>query len=277
MKRIVLIGFFGVVAFSAFSQHAQGSLVASVSDVDRLSIVKNSINIPAWHEKTFWPMYEDYLKAVGEVSFAAYRSLDELARIDKADEKEAFEYASRMIGTRNDMLTVRARYYTQIGGSFNGIIALQFLQTEALLDMMESSRIYEQSAWKKYRFHPKAMNPMQFKTAKHNTLTLALSLPADQSEAFWDVYERYEEECDALLGEDYSVISLYAGEPTDFTPALAKRLGNDFLKIMQREVSLKEKYFAEMNDAVGPALAARFLAWEDYYSLISKMYAWAEN
>jgi hypothetical protein len=46
---------------------------------------------------------------------------------------------------------------------------------------------------------------------------------------------------------------------------------------MEREVKLKEKYFLEMNAAVGPTLAARFLAWEDYYSVVAKMHAWAET
>jgi hypothetical protein len=121
------------------------------------------------------------------------------------------------------------------------------------------------------------MNTTQLKEAKHNTIRSALSLTDDKAEAFWKVYTRYEEECDALLGEDYSIIGLYAVEPSDFTPGLSKRLGYDFLQLMQRETKLKEKYFRAMNEAVGSSLASRFLAWEDYYSLLSKMYAWAEQ
>ena len=72
-------------------------------------------------------------------------------------------------------------------------------------------------------------------------------------------------------------IGLFASDAADFTPALAKRLGHDLLHIMEREIRLKERYFLEMNALVGPSTAARFLAWEDYYSLVSKMHAWAEN
>jgi hypothetical protein len=279
MKRIGTIVLLTVgVAFSAFSQHGKGTLVASASGIDRLSIVKNSISIPAWHEKTFWSVYEDYLGNVGEVSLLSYRSLENLARVDKnTGGAEIFEQAQRMINDRRDLLTLRERYFSQIGTGFNGIIALQFLQTEALLDMMESSRIYEQTGWRNFRFHPRALNEAQFRQAKHNTIRAALVPAPAETDAFWNIYTRYEEECDALLGEDYSMISLYAGEPSDFTPAIAKRLGNDFLQVMQRELKLKEKYFLEMNRAVGPSLAARFLAWEDYYSLVSKMYAWAEQ
>ena len=59
--------------------------------------------------------------------------------------------------------------------------------------------------------------------------------------------------------------------------ALAKRLGNDLLQVMEREIRLKERYFLEMNAIVGSVPAARFLAWEDYYSVVCKMYAWAET
>jgi len=278
MKRFGIIGFLSVIAFSVAAQHNNATLVASVSGADRLSLVKNSINIPAWHEKTFWPLYEEYLDNAGEISSVAYRSLEDFARIDKtANAPEAFEHAKKMIAHRYDLQTLRERYYSQIGNGFNGVIALQFLQNEALLDMMESSKIYEETEWRNFRFHPKAMNSNQLKAAKHNTIAAALSFSSEQAASFWKVYTRYEEECDALLGEDYSMISLYAGDPTDFTPGLAKRLGQDFLRVMQREAKLKEKYFLEMNAAAGPILAARFLAWEDYYSLVSKMYAWAEN
>lgn len=280
MERIgIIASLMVVVAFSASGQHAQGTLVAaSVSGVDRLSIVKNSISIPAWHEKSFWSVYEDYLGNVNEVSTQGYRSLETLAEADKnTNGAEAFELGQQMINDRRDLLALRERYYKQIGSGFNGIIALQFLQAEALLDMMESCRIYEQTHWSDFRFHPKALNPSQFKKAKHNTIHAALTPSAEEADAFWEVYDRYEEECDALLGEDYSLISLYAGDPSDFTPAIAKRLGNDFLSVMQRELKLKEKYFVEMKQVVGPSLATRFLAWEDYYSLVSKMYAWAEQ
>jgi hypothetical protein len=120
------------------------------------------------------------------------------------------------------------------------------------------------------------MTAHQFKAAKRNTISKALPLTEGESSKFWTVYSQYEDECDALLGGDYSIVALYAGDASDFTPALAKRLGNEFLQVIERESKLKEKYFEKMNEAVGSSVAARFLAWEDYYSLVSKMYAWAD-
>jgi Spy/CpxP family protein refolding chaperone len=277
MKRFIILTILGLVVVSSYSQHAQGSLVSSVSGVDRKALVKSSIDVPSWHERSFWPLYENYMAKSEEASLVAYRALNSLAKTDKkAAEHEALDYARQMLISRKDLQNVRKVAYQEIANSLNGIIAMQFLQTETLLDMMESSRIYEETTWKKFRFHPKAMTAHQFKAAKQNTISKALSLTEEESHKFWTVYNQYEEECDALLGSDYSLIALYAGDAADFTPALAKRLGNEFLQVIERESNLKEKYFEKMNEAAGPSLAARFLAWEDYYSLVSKMYAWAE-
>jgi hypothetical protein len=72
-------------------------------------------------------------------------------------------------------------------------------------------------------------------------------------------------------------VGYYAVEASDYTPAIAKHLGYDFLNVMKRELKLKEKYFIKINSEMGASLATRFLAWEDYYSLVNKMYAWADS
>jgi hypothetical protein len=223
-------------------------------------------------------LYESYLKKTEEASAATFHSVSDLATLDRSvGDTESLERANKLIAFRADMLAVKKEYFNEVGTSLNGIIALQFLQTEVLLDMMESSNIYDASAWKNFRFRSRSLSVGQLKSSRQNTIAAALALPADKATNFWFVYNRYQEECDALLGEDFSIFELYIGEPTDFTPALAKRLGHDLLSIMERELTIKEKYFKEMNTAVGPSLAARFLAWEDYNSIVNKMYAWAEN
>ena len=221
--------------------------------------------------------FKNYVAAGEEVALNHYRSLEKLAAIDRtATAEEAVHDAKQMLATRNEVLRIRRQYYQEIANSLNGIISMQFLQTELLLDMVESSKVYEGSPWRKFRFHPNALSESQMKIAKRNTMTAALQLTKEEAEWFWKIYDQYEEHCDAILGEDYSMISLYAGEPSDFTPALSKRLGSDLLVLMERESKLKEEYFYKIRNSIGANLAARFLAWEDYYSLVSKMHAWAD-
>jgi hypothetical protein len=278
MKRACFIGLVSMMAIVCFGQRAKSTFVASLSGVERMSMVKNSIEVPSSHEKSFWPLYEKYATKAEEASLLTYRSLDDLARMDNtASEQEAYDNARKLIDYRYAEHEVRKQYYIDIAAAMNGFVAMQFLQTEALLDMMESSRVYDATIWRKYRLHPQAIEPTQFTAAKYNTIAKAVALSPEQAQAFYLVYGRYEVECDALLGEDYNLFGLYAGELSGFTPGLAKRLGYDLLSVMERELKLKDKYFKEMNNAVGPKLAAKFLAWEDYYSLISKMHAWSDG
>jgi hypothetical protein len=279
MKRAYLVPIVSMVALSCFGQHAKTTFTASISGADRMSMVKNSISVPAWHEKSFWPVYESYFNKVEAVSLQAYNAVQNLASTESQSDEEAIANARKVFDLRSQELQLRKQYYREIGVEFNGIIAMQFLQTEAILGMMENSNIYDGSRWKKFRFYPHAFNGEEslVRSAKYNTISKAVELSPENAKAFYSVYGSYEQECDQLLGEDYSVIGLYAGDPADFTPGLAKRLGYDLLTIMERELSIKEKYFNKMAEAVGGKLAARFLAWEDYYSLQNKMLAWSEG
>lgn len=278
MKGTCFALIFCFLVLAGYSQHAKNTLALSVSGNDRISVVKSSVHLAEWHEKSFWPLYEDYLKEAVKVYSLTYRSLQDLAGTDKSTmNEEAFENGWKLLTYRNDELALRKKYYLEVAAVLNGVVALQFLQTESMMDMLQSAQIYGNSDWKNYQFHFQKMADGKVKEAKHNTLTSALKLAPENAEAFWNVYSRYEEECDALLGEAYNVYSLFASDAADFTPALAKRLGHDLLKVMEREVRLKERYFLEMNAAAGSVAAAGFLAWEDYYSILSKMHAWADG
>lgn len=267
-----------LIAHAGFGQHANKSLVLTVSGNDRMSVVKSSLHLAEWHQKAFWPLYENYLGEATEVYSASYRSLKDLAGTDaKLTGNEAFENGRKLLARRSEELALRKKYYQQVASALNGVVALQFLQTEAMMDMLESAQIYSDSPWGKFRFHSQSLKADRLMEAKHNTMKAALQLPADKEAAFWAVYSKYENECDALLGEDYTIYSLFASDAADFTPGIAKRLGNDLLQVMERELKLKEKYFTMMDAAAGSSVAARFLAWEDYYSIVSKMYAWADT
>lgn len=263
------------VAVLSFSQHLQGSLTSSLSDVDRLSLVKTSIDLPSWHEKEFWPVYEDYMREITEASTSTYRSLQDLAAAG-ATPSDALNSAQNIFAFRTQEFALRKQYFQKIGSSFNGVIALQFLQTELLLDMVESSKIYDQSRWRKFRFYHASLPEDKVQEAKYNTMKKALAIPEANSADFWEIYKQYELECDELLGYNYDMLSQFAGDPADYTPALAKRLGYNMLNVVERELKLKEKYFKMMNEKVGPELASGFLVWEDYFSLVSKMHSWAE-
>lgn len=278
MKSISFTLVLFLFGIQGYGQLAKNALDLTVSGKDRISVVKSSVQLAEWHEKDFWPVYERYMNDGVKVSTNTFRSLQNLIRTDKSTtEQEAFENGWQLLTYRNEDLKLKKQYYQEVGAALNGVVALQFLQTEAMMDMLEASRIYGNSDWKNYRFHAVGMREDQARETKHNLLASAVDLAPEKADAFWSVYSRYEDECDALLGENFSVYSLFSSDASDFTPALAKRQGNDLLQVMEREIRLKERYYLEMNATAGSLAAARFLAFEDYYSIVAKMYAWADQ
>lgn len=265
-----------LIAWAAFPQEARTTL-ASYSGNDKLAIARSSIDVPAWHEKTFWPLYESYVNTATDLSKRNARMRLSLAMIDNTTSNEdAALAAENILQGDGKALTTKRDYYQKIGSELNGIISLQFLQGEIVMEMLEASKVYDASPLGAFRFHPAVTSEAQFKKAKHATITKALGLTKDNDYFFWNIYNKYEEEVNATLGEEYSLISFFAGDPADFTPALAKRLGQDALSLMEREIKLKEKYYLQVKEQMGARMAAKFLAWEDYYSVVSKMHAWAD-
>jgi hypothetical protein len=262
------------VVVSAWAQPSSGSFETSIAADERMALVKNSIQLSAWHEKPFWKLYDNYNAKKGSGNFT-YATLAAAAQTDpNLSEEEAQENARRLIAFRLEEIDVWEQYYREVGAEHNGIIALQFLQTEALLDIMESCNIYEGTPRKNFYFHPRSLTSTKTQQAKYAAMTKALGLKPEEKENFFILYSKYEEECGDILGENYDMYQLYVGDPSDYTPMLAKTLGHNLLQVMRREVRLKEKYFEEMSVGLNRSIAARFLAWEDYYSSVSKMYVW---
>lgn len=276
MKKILMSILLGSPMFVAFAQQAETSLVSFTSN-DKIEIARSSFDVPSWHEKAFWPLYEKYVVTAEDIANRNVRLRNLLANLDSRNsEEDAKTIAEGIFAVDRQALGVKKEYYQKVYDELNGILSLQFLQGEIVMDMMENGKVYDQSAMKKFRFQPRIGSNEQYNKAKHKSLYAALGLNQDNDYIFWNTYNEYEQEVDNLLGKDYSLIAFYAGDPADFTPAVAKRLGQDLLVVMERELNLKQKYFKKLYDSMGPIPAAKFLAWEDYYSVTSKMQAWAE-
>jgi len=271
MKCFSILGL-SIMVCSSFCHAQKPVYTASVSKEDRIMLVRSNIQLTNWHEKSFWDQYKNYLDKLTGVSALVYHAANELTKIHNTmGNEEALEIGNKMIAYSWDELALRREYFMEISREHNGIIGLQFLQTETVLDMIESSQVYEDAAFPGTALM--AMRPPS-KQAKKNIMINTLSLSPEEALIFFPVYERYEQEREEVFGENYAMYDLFSTEASDFTPALAKRQGYDFLTVMGREIMLKDKYFKEMNAKTGSILAARFLCWENYFSTTCKMSIW---
>lgn len=264
------------IALPSISQSVQSDYVASVSESDRIGFVRTNVPLNDWHENTFWPQYADYRENTADLSLKEYIAVQELARNSESATGTAYESGQSLIGRCGDELSMKNRYYANISQTHNGIIALKFLQTELLLDLMETSRVYEQTWLRKYRLNLNPVSEEKRWQVEYNVVVKALKLLPDDVPLFLPIYAEFERERSETLGAQYELYGLFVGEASDFTPGLAKRQGYDLLSVMDRELKLKQKYFERLNEVLGPQIAARFLAWEDYYSVLCKLNVWAD-
>src|SRR5690349_15516039 len=84
MKSHIILAILVFVASIVFAQPSHMSYVSSVSTGDRLAVVKNSVDLTEWHEKSFWAQYNDYLAKTQESSTHGFISVQELAAVDRA-------------------------------------------------------------------------------------------------------------------------------------------------------------------------------------------------
>ncbi len=265
------------ITLPSICQSVQSDFVASVSETDRVGFVRTNVPLSDWHENTFWPQYSDYRENTADLSLKEYIAVQELVRESQNTSTNAgYESGSVLVTRCVDELAMKSRYYAEIGASHNGTIALKFLQTELLLDLMETSKIYEQTWLRKYRLSPNMLAEDQQWQAEYNTLVKVLNISASDAPLFLPIFTEFELEREETLGDQYDLYSLFVGEPAGFTPGLAKRQGYDLLALMDRELKLESKYFERLNGALGSQIAARFLAWQDYYSVQCKLNIWAE-
>jgi hypothetical protein len=277
VKHNLILIFLSAVAFSSSGQSAEAGFVASISSDTRMNLVKTDISLSEWHERSFLAQYGNYLGKIQGVSALTYETLQELVQTNAIDDLKAFENVCNLFSYRFSELAIKSKYFVEITREHNGAIGLQFLQTEAMLEMMECVRVYDASPIRKFRFLPKAFSGAGLKQAKYNMITNALSLTPKEAILFFPLYSRYEQECEDIMGDQYNLYELFSVEATDLTPSVCKNNGYNLLTLMSRENKLKEKYFGEMSNVVGPSMAARFLTWEDYYSVVCKMYAWTDT
>jgi hypothetical protein len=223
------------ITLPSICQSVQSDFVASVSETDRIGFVRTSVPLSDWHENTFWPQYADYRENTADLSLKEYIAVQDLARESENTSTAAYQSGNTLIERCTDELAMKSRYYAEIGQTHNGIIALKFLQTELLLDLMETSRIYDQSWIRKYRFNSNHVSEDSRWQAEYNTVIKALSLTPADVQLFLPIYIDFEREREETIGDQYDLYGLFVGEPTDFTPGLAKRQGYDLLSVMDRD------------------------------------------
>lgn len=264
-----------VAAYTSFAQSPESVIVASIRETSPTVSTPRAVeSLESWREQTFWNLYDDYRDKTLTVTIREHEAVQLLSCSGKeTPTDEALLNGVRMIGSSLDKLIVKCQHFRELSSDENGIYALRFLQTAVMLDMVERSQIYEQSDLIDHHFVPDSIESQERWKEKFKVMATALALSPQEEKAFMPIYLKFDQESEDVVGAHYHAYSIFAGDATDFTPALARRHGFDLLDVIEREIRLKEKFFNEISASLGSSVAARFLAWEDYYSIQCKLRA----
>jgi hypothetical protein len=270
MKRFLLSVLVVLYFHHAFSQQASQSQFRQ-EKADQLNILQSSLALHESQEDLFWPIYEQYEQKLSKLKESTVESLRTLTL--NVDEMSAFGSVQNLLLDQHKEAALKKEYFDKIIASTNGTVALQFLQGEALYDLLLKSRLYEKLQWEHPSWTPSVLKDELLRQSLTET-TLGV-MPADSTK-FRTLMSDFDFDYSRVVGHQFAFYEQYVESASEWTPGQCKQLGNNFLKMQISEVKVKDQYFNRFNESFGPSFAARFIALQEYFNLMSKLKVWSD-
>lgn len=246
---------------------------------ERIAAMRSTI-IPEQQENLFWSIYAEYLEArvtdTGCSSLAMnasnqINSWGDMLISRKADPSSCL---NEMLENLSKDVKLKEDYFKRISKAVNGSVALQFLQTETLMDLLHRSKMYEQLEWSRPDWNASLLKD---ENAKFEVIQSALEITPDQTRSFKMLFEDYQFEFCRIAGEQLFFFEGYVDDVTFSTPGHCNQLGSAFLQMQSDEIKLRQRFFERISSAFDANLAARFLALDDYFTSMDKLKVWSDS
>lgn len=254
MKALLAISFLIVGANTFAQQQARFGLK------ERLKIVALVVDVNDIDKEVFEALYSDYIAKQKQKTRCSYFMLNNLNRAaSKIDEKEAFDCITMLFAARLENTQLREHYFDKIYHQITPTVAMQFLQAELLIDLMELDDVYNEAHL-------------------NNTVALA-SMTADleQMKSAGLTEKNYDQSYEELLGESLYIFEHFLQRVSDLTPVQIWHRGHEFVRLLVNENLLTQKYFEQLVNFAGWRVAADRLARVDYEHTRKKMEVWANS
>jgi hypothetical protein len=95
-----------------------------------------------------------------------------------------------------------------------------------------------------------------------------MQLNDQQAAIFWPIYRQYQAEQSKLITDKLAVVADYSHNFSTMTDEKADQLAQQVMKLDQKRMALREKYYGTMKKALSPAIAVRFFQVEHQLQLI---------
>lgn len=111
-----------------------------------------------------------------------------------------------------------------------------------------------------------------FRLDKKAVVAEFLQLNDADAGKFWPIYEKYEQERVASVGDRrYQLLEKYASKYESMDDASADKLVSESAAIQKKEIAVREKYYGMVKKSVGIGVASRFYQIEDVISVATRM------
>jgi hypothetical protein len=276
---------FSFVLSVVASFHTQAQVLApEVSErlsPERIAVMR-STTIPVEQENLFWTIYAEYVIEARETdtgcsSFSANASDtggDTWTRALISRNVDPSPCFQEMLSNQSKEVKLKAKYFDRVRNAVNGSVALQFLQTEMLMDLLHRSKMYESMDWSMPHWNASLLKNEE---AKFDIIEFTLGIAPEQSRSFRVLFEDYQFEFSRIAGHRLFFFEAYVDDVAFFTPGHCNQLGNDFLKMQLDEIKLRQHFFVRISAAFDANLAARFLTLDDYFTSMEKLKVWSDN
>jgi hypothetical protein len=95
-----------------------------------------------------------------------------------------------------------------------------------------------------------------------------MQLNDQQAAIFWPIYRQYQAEQSKLITDKLAIVADYSSNFSTMTDDKADQLAQQLMRLDEKRMALREKYYATMKKALSPILAGRFFQVEQQLQLI---------
>jgi hypothetical protein len=104
---------------------------------------------------------------------------------------------------------------------------------------------------------------VSLKMEKKTLIQESIQLTVKESEAFWPIYDRYQEALKKVARRTLNFVRNYAKEKETMTDKQAKEMMKEFLSIQEERLKLKKSFIKEFNVVLPPKKLMRYFQLEN--------------
>ena len=106
------------------------------------------------------------------------------------------------------------------------------------------------------------------RSGRTGLIATAMDLTAQQQEAFWPIYRQYADEQEKLLDKRIAMLKEFSSSYDQMDDAAANSIAKQSFAINRARNERRERYCTRFSEAVGPALAARFIQVDSQITIL---------